>query len=203
MLGHIFRTKTNKISESIRQHLHLFNRINPNHITVFSLPLSLLGCFFIIQRDYKFALGFIIISSFLDTLDGVIAKNTGQQTKFGDYLDALVDRYREIIFYAGFAISGFSIEAFFAVTGSLIISYAKARTALTIHIEDEDWPAIGEMLDRLLVLIIGMTVAIFLPKVLNLSTISLTLWSIAFITHTGAIQRIFYAKKLIIKHQTK
>jgi len=137
----------------------------------------------------------------MDSLDGTLAILSNKKTLFGNYFDAVTDRYRELIFYIGFAISGFYLETFFAATGSMMISYVKARTALTIKIDNVDWPAIGEMLDRLSLLIIGMTLAVFLPQVLNFSTISLTLWFIALVTNIGAIQRIFYAKNLIRKYQ--
>lgn len=202
MLGRLLRQRTKKLRIIISRRI-VCTGISPNALTLFSLLVCLLAFWTIILKSYAFAIVLIIISSGIDTLDGTLAELLNKKSLFGDYFDALIDRYREMIFFCGFALSGFCLEAFFAATGSMLISYAKARTALTISINDDDWPAIGEMLDRISLLIIGMTIAIFLPQILNFSTISLTLWFIALITNIGAIQRIFYAKNLISKYQPK
>jgi len=199
MLGKIFRKKISEIIYSVFLYIPSLNHVNPNLITSLSLMLSFAAFYFVVNKLYLFSLVFIMASSLMDMMDGAVARKADKKTLFGDYFDALIDRYREIIFYTGFALSGFSLEAFFAMVGSLIISYAKARTALTIKIEDYDWPAIGEMLDRLILLIIGISIAAFRPIVWGFSVISLTLWSIALVTNIGAIQRIFYAKRMIEK----
>jgi phosphatidylglycerophosphate synthase len=118
----------------------------------------------------------------------------------GDYLDAMVDRYREVLFYTGFAISGYSIEAFFALSGALIVSFAKARTAMCVVIDDHDWPAIGGMADRTILLTLGLTIASAKPAWCRQHTaISATLLIIGLVTYIGSIQRILYAKKIISK----
>lgn len=202
MLGRLLRQRTKKLRIIISRRI-VCTGISPNALTLFSLLVSLLAFWTIILKSYVFAIVLIIISSGIDALDGTLAELLNKKSLFGDYFDALIDRYREMIFFCGFALSGFCIESFFAATGSILISYAKARTALTISINDDDWPAIGEMVDRILLLILGIALAIFLPRISGFSTVSLTLWFIALITHSGAIQRIFYAKSLIRKYQSK
>ena len=97
----------------------------------------------------------------------------------GNYLDAMIDRDVEIIIYLGFALSGFFIEAFLVVTGSLLVSYAKARTAalsayialgcrgasrVDLRLDTEGQPYVLEVNT-----IPGMTETSLLPKIARLA----------------------------------
>ena len=143
----------------------------------------------------------VSFSCFLDAVDGSVARYRGESSGFGDYLDAMVDRGREIVVYAGLATGGYASEAFFAFSGSFLLSYAKPRTALVIPIDDHDWPAIGDLFDRILILISGLVVASFHPQILGRSTLSFFLVLVAILTYIGAFQRMSYAKKLIDKKE--
>jgi phosphatidylglycerophosphate synthase len=123
---------------------------------------------------------------------------TSKASRFGDYIDALADRYRESIFYFGFALAGYPFEALLALSGSLLVSFAKARTAMCVPIDDHDWPAIGDMADRNIVLIIGLVGAGIKPIWFSkYNFLSFVLLSIGLFTHIGCVCRIFYAKKII------
>ena len=75
-------------------------RLTPNHITYGGLLISMLaGLSFI----YFPLLGgvFTLLTGLLDTLDGSLARATGQSKKFGAFLDSVLDRYTELIIYLG------------------------------------------------------------------------------------------------------
>ena len=172
-----------------------------NHITLFSFIICIPSIFFIWCEYYFTAAIIIAFSCFLDAVDGSVARYRGESSGFGDYLDAMVDRGREIIVYAGLATGGYAPEAFFAFSGSFLLSYAKPRTALVIPIDDHDWPAIGDLFDRILTLIIGLIVASFHPQTRGIPTLSIFLVLVAVLTYIGAFQRMLYAKKLIEKSE--
>ena len=177
--------------------------INPNIFSSFALLWAIIAAYFIANKNMTIGLIFVILASIWDALDGSLARAEGKVSKFGNYLDAVIDRYVEIIMYLGFALSGFFIEAFLVVTGSLLVSYTKARTAIVTQIDNRDWPSIGERFDRLFLLIIAIIISIFLPEIstsgYNISSISFFLCLIAIIVYVGSIQRIFYARKIIKK----
>jgi len=174
--------------------------IPPNYITFFSLLPAGAAAILIIKKFFAWAIIAIIISSICDIVDGAVARLASRGSKLGDYLDAMVDRYREAFFYTGFALSGHSLEAFFALSGALIVSFAKARTAMCVAIDDHDWPAIGDMADRIILLILGLAIASTKPVWCKQQTvISVTLLIIGVVTYIGSIQRILYAKKLLLK----
>ena len=202
MLGAKFRDKLRKPLEKIGL-LLAKTGINPNVFSSFALLWAVIAAYYIANKNITMGLVFAILAVIWDALDGSLARAEKKVTKFGNYLDAMIDRGVEIIIYLGFALAGFQIEAFLVVSGSLLISYAKARTAIVVPIDNHDWPAIGERPDRLILLVIGMIISIFLPMISLLvyviSSMSFFLYLIAIIVHVGSIQRIFYARKIIKK----
>ena len=74
----------------------------------------------------------IALSGIADILDGRIARLTGVASDFGDFIDSTFDRYVEVAAFLGFLVVlrhdpyGPFLAAF-AMGGSLIVSYARAR----------------------------------------------------------------------------
>ena len=204
MLGGKLRKKLEKHLEAISS-LIARTGINPNVFSSIALVWAVLAAYFIANMDMVSGLIFVILASIWDALDGGLARVTHKVTKFGNYLDAMIDRYVEIIILLGFAFSWFFIESFLVVSGSLLVSYAKARTSIVVPIGNHEWPAIGERPDRLLLLVIAIIASIFLPDFtifeFKILTTSFFLYLIAIIVYIGSIQRIFYAKKLINKNR--
>jgi CDP-diacylglycerol--glycerol-3-phosphate 3-phosphatidyltransferase len=66
-----------------------------------------------------------------DVLDGRIARNTGQKSQFGAFLDSTVDRYSDVLLFIGimmyFDKMYVNVLVMFAIAGSLLTSYARAR----------------------------------------------------------------------------
>jgi archaetidylinositol phosphate synthase len=196
MLGYYFRKHLVKMDPVVK--LCAKTRISPSWISILSLLPALLAGGLIIRKFYLLAGLLAAASLFLDILDGACARENSQESKLGDYIDALADRYREFIFYFGFALAGFPLEAFLAFSGCALVSFAKARTALCVAIDDHDWPAIGDMADRNLILIGGVVPARVKPVWFGkYNFLSFILVGIALLTHLGCFYRMNYAKKLI------
>ncbi len=202
MLGGKLRKKLEKRLEGISLVIAKTG-INPNVFSSIALVWAVLAAYFIASMDMVSGLIFVVLASIWDALDGSLARVTNRVTKFGNYMDAMIDRYVEVIILLGFAFSGFFIESFLVVSGSLLVSYAKARTAIVVSIDNHDWPAIGERFERLLLLVIALAINIFLPTInlmgFSISTLSFFLYLIAAMVYIGVAQRIFYAKNLINK----
>lgn len=175
--------------------------LTPNILTALAPVFALIAAFFVYHGQNVLAFVFVLLASLYDVVDGAVARATNKVTLFGNYFDAAVDRYVEIIIYLGFLLRGYTLEAFLAATLSIIVSYNKARASLVTKVSNRGWPSIGERLERFIVLIVGMFLVIFWPAILGFDTISLTLYVIVFISLIGGIQRIFHVKKLL--SQTK
>jgi CDP-diacylglycerol--glycerol-3-phosphate 3-phosphatidyltransferase len=114
-------------------------RLRPNYITVAGFMLSLVAAFFFAstyEAPYKFRLAgfFVLLAGLCDIFDGQVARAGRTGTKFGALLDSTADRYAEIFVYFGIAVDfvrsawwGTSAALFFAMAGSLMVSYVRAR----------------------------------------------------------------------------
>ncbi len=112
-----------------------FFKLRPNHVSFLGLVTSILtGILFAFTTLWGGL--FTLLTGLLDTLDGSLARNTGQSKKSGAFLDSVLDRYSELIIYLGiwfyFYRNGgtapfFSIAILLILFGSLMVSYTRAR----------------------------------------------------------------------------
>lgn len=128
--------------------------ITPNQITVIGLVLVGFNCLVFAFTANTFALGSGLIAALLfDTLDGLVARAQGTSSRFGGYLDAVIDRYEEVLIYLTIgAVLGLWLEAFLVVTGSMVVSYNKARVAIEMPISNKGWSDVSQKPVRLFIL---------------------------------------------------
>lgn len=171
--------------------------LTPNQITALTYPAVLIAFYFIITKQFLPAFVFILLSSFLDNLDGAVAKLTKKESAVGSYFDALTDRIQELVILGGFAYIGYALEAFLAISASFLISYAKARAEMVKPLGNPDWPSIGERAERLIVVMAGTLGASFYPEMGGYPTLSLMLYAVAAMAYIGALQRFLFALKIL------
>jgi phosphatidylglycerophosphate synthase len=75
--------------------------IEPNLITLLTIPLAFLGAYFIFYKN-KLAILFVLLSFLGDALDGAIARKKGKTSTNGAYLDGMSDRVVEFLILAPF-----------------------------------------------------------------------------------------------------
>jgi len=198
MIGNKVRTWTQKqFLNDIGKAIAIL-KIHPNIVSATALLVAPVSCYFIAIGNYWLGAVFAILAAGVDFIDGSVARAMNKASKFGSYFDAMLDKYVECIIYLGFILNDFALEGFLAITGSLLLSYAKPRVAIVVPIDNHDWPAIGERSERLIILILGLVLSAIFPVVLGIPLLKIFLWVIIVITHIGAVQRMGYARKLII-----
>jgi phosphatidylglycerophosphate synthase len=178
--------------------------VTPNQITCIGLVLVLTNCgLYLVYRD-TFWLGVGLALSFtFDSLDGAIARRQGTQSKYGGFLDAIADRYQETAAYLVIAwVNDLWPAAFFVVTGSLLTSYNKARTAIEIPVDNKDWPDLLERPQRIWILCTALILdsAIPVPAALGGRLLTVTLVVLAVLTHFTAAQRFFRARRKLLAY---
>ena len=127
----------------------------------------------------------LIAAALFDTLDGAVARISGKTTRFGAFLDSVMDRYSEAVTLLAIAAYYLTQPApqlpvmlvFFAMAGSLMVSYARAR-AEGLGIDCKE--GFFQRTERIVVLIVGLIFGWLLP----------VLWILAIGTNLTAIQRI-------------
>jgi phosphatidylglycerophosphate synthase len=183
--------------------------VDPNIITFLAIPLALVGAYSIAIGFYPGAFIFGALAMWMDALDGAVARAANRVTKFGNYFDAMVDKYVEMILYVGFCIlnpAEYGIFAILAAAGTMLISYAKPRVALVIATDNRDWPAIGERADRLTLLFFGLLACALFGNFTVLPGFDLlkaTLALVALMTLIGSVGRMIYAHRLILEFESK
>jgi CDP-diacylglycerol--glycerol-3-phosphate 3-phosphatidyltransferase len=110
-------------------------RFSPDLLTVIGALSHILFAWLIATGQMRWAAVAMFFLTPLDALDGALARKLGRkQAGFGAFLDSTLDRIAEIILFGGFIIyyvnqsnTIFMAVAYLAITGSLMVSYARAR----------------------------------------------------------------------------
>src|SRR5207237_6493195 len=119
--------------ELVRNRL-IESRLSPNAISLTGLALNVLAAVLVWEQLMFLGGVAFIIGSIMDTLDGRYSRMSGKGTQFGAFLDSTLDRIEEGIVLTAvagyFASQGQDFAAamcVFAVLGSLMVSYTRAR----------------------------------------------------------------------------
>ena len=197
MLDGTYKPKMDQFWEGLARGL-VRAGLSPNQVTWIGLFLVLSNCAFYLWHQVSVWFGMVLIVSFaFDALDGAVARLSGRTSKYGGYLDAVIDRYQEISVYAAIAwVTGWWPAAFLALSGSLMVSYNKARTAMEIPIQNNNWPDLMERFERIIVLCAVLILDSFipLPALLGGRVLFAGLLVIGVLAHGTAIQRFFRAR---------
>lgn len=109
-------------------------RVTPDVLTMIGFLLNLVAATLFGMDEYRWAGLMVLVAGIFDLLDGQVARTGQTESKFGALLDSTVDRYSEIIVWFGLAVSFIrsgslwtSSALFFALAGSLMVSYVRAR----------------------------------------------------------------------------
>ncbi len=120
------------------------SRVNPNTITTLGFVLTIIsaaifiaGAEWGVRGDLSYIGwgGFMILfAGAFDMLDGQVARLSGRSSPFGALYDSVLDRYSEMVMFLGicyYLVSHdyflSSVFAFIALTGSVMVSYTRAR----------------------------------------------------------------------------
>jgi archaetidylinositol phosphate synthase len=166
--------------------------LTPNHV-------SALGIIFAVFSALAYAYAhvhqlvlvaapiFLLISGFCDALDGAVARIHEKTTAFGKFLDSTLDRIADALILCGIIFGGLCdpLWGFIALTGSLIVSYVRARAeALGVEMEAV---GVAERAERLIILAAASFLNIIWSGALYWTVILLAL-----LTGFTVLQRVAY-----------
>jgi archaetidylinositol phosphate synthase len=185
-----------KIQSMLATEARIAHRIGltPNRITIIGAFLAFLSAFVYAKWQANpllllFATILLLLSGFCDALDGVVARLFEETTVFGGFLDSLLDRYADAAVHVGIIFAGLCdlYWGLAAITGSLLVSYSRARAeAAGFKMESI---GLAERAERVLILVVASLVAIFWQPttVMNAAIILL-----AVLTNLTVLQRSLY-----------
>jgi CDP-diacylglycerol---glycerol-3-phosphate 3-phosphatidyltransferase len=160
--------------------------IPPNVITWSALILNLWACVFFAAGRFTAAGGLMIVAGLGDLLDGPVARRQNRVSKFGGFLESILDRYADLMLFLGLLVYyvrvnrfPYAILAGVAMAGAVMVSYAKARAESlgpTSHVGFWERP------ERLVLMILGAVA----------NQMGLALWILAIGPNITVVHRIVH-----------
>ncbi len=197
--GH-FKTVLNQFWDRIGR-LVARSGVHPNTITVGGTLVITMICMWYVYSKHTVTFGVILlVFGHVDFLDGAVARVTGKKSKYGAFLDSVLDRYQEaVVFLAVAYVTDYWMLCYLCLAGSMFTSYIKARTGMEIEISNEDWPDLMERVERGWLLCAGLIFSGFEITILTrtFSILYLVLCAFAVGVHVTAMQRFQRAKNRI------
>lgn len=189
MIDGLIKSKIDPIWESMSTPL-VRAGWTPNQVTFAGLVLIIVTSLAYIWHQSPLIYGLMLSVAFaFDALDGAVARRRDMRSLSGGYFDAVVDRYQELAVLATLAYMHDAwLLALLAFSGSVLTSYAKARTAIEMPISNEDWPDFFERLERVIFICTALIVASFFDQWQD-GVILASMAIFALLSHATALQR--------------
>jgi len=172
-------------------------RINPNILTIVGLLVSLISAYMFLKGNLLAGGLLIALSGFVDMLDGAVARNNYQTTKFGGILDSTADRFADAFILIGIIYGGYVnwIYGILALHASLTVSYVRAR-AESEGIECN--VGIAERAERLVIIMAGAFLSYFTSiHLLNMNPLGIAVILIMILGYVTIFQRVYHSWKVL------
>jgi CDP-diacylglycerol---glycerol-3-phosphate 3-phosphatidyltransferase len=180
-IGLVFGTAINRIVRWLA-----LSRIHPNVLTFLGLLINIWAAWLFARGSFTWAGVVVIGAGLFDMVDGRLARATDQVTRFGGFFDSVIDRYSDLALYFGLLVYYASINRFFYIvltaivmTGSVMISYTRARAENAIP---RCKVGFLERPERVVLIILGAL----------LDRMAAVLWVIAVLSNLTVIHRMIY-----------
>jgi phosphatidylglycerophosphate synthase len=181
-LGHFLDSPLSPIAKRIP--------FSPNILTVAGFLITIIAAL-VIPNHIRLGGILILIGGIFDMFDGIVARAGGKTTRFGAFLDSVLDRYSDAFFFLAiawyFAKNGNNTGIFLSLgtlVGAFLISYTRARAE---GLGESCYTGIMERPERIVLLIFGTITGWLVP----------VLWVMLVLTHITVVQRIYHVWRLM------
>ena len=101
--------------------------ITPDALNVLGAVFGLAAGFAYVRGSTALAGWLILLGGMADILDGRVARARGLASRYGEFLDSMLDRFAEVFTFVGLAVYLSVTPVTLAVGSSLLVSYARAK----------------------------------------------------------------------------
>lgn len=165
----------------------------PNMVTLLGLVLSIVAAVFAGMGKFLVAGLILMVGAPFDAVDGAMARQRGEPSRFGGFFDSVIDRYSELFmlggllyYYIGQGDQLACLLVFIAAAGSVMVSYVRARA------EGQAFTAKVGILSR-----VERMIALVLFLIIGKPLIAI--WIIAILANFTAVQRILNVHKQAVE----
>src|SRR5712692_11062917 len=162
------------------------SKIHPNVLTFLGLVINIGAAALLATGQFRWAGVVMIGAGLFDMVDGRVARETNRVTRFGGFFDSVLDRYSDLALLMGLLVYYATINRFFYIvltaivmTGSVMVSYTRARAENTIP---KCKVGVLERPERVVLIIIGALFDRMAP----------VLWVIAVLSNLTVVHRMIY-----------
>ncbi|MEW6003343.1 MAG: CDP-alcohol phosphatidyltransferase family protein [Nitrospirota bacterium] len=166
--------------------------LSPNILTVIGFLFTVVAAF-VIPINIKLGGILILTGGIFDMLDGIVARTGRKVTRFGAFLDSVLDRYSDTFIFlaiAWYLAERSSYTGVFlslgTMVGAFLISYTRARAE---GLGESCRTGIMERPERIILLIFATLTGWLVP----------VLWIMLILTHITVIQRIYHVRRKMIE----
>ena len=158
---------------------------SPNVLSIIGFLITLFACY---RLSFDLLTGgvLILVGALFDMLDGAVARTKNKITRFGSFLDSVLDRYSDAFIFLAIAYNlrcasnnTGVILCLGTILGSFMISYSRARAE---GIGEECKHGIMERPERIILISLGAISGFIIPA----------LWILVVLTNFTVMQRIYY-----------
>ncbi len=160
--------------------------IHPNFLTFIGLAINIVAAVLLAQGNFWVGGWVVVGAAIFDMVDGRVARDTNQVTKFGGFFDSVLDRYSDLallmgllVYYGNINRPWYVVLTAVVMTASVMISYTRARAENTIP---KCKVGFMERPERIVLLMIGTL----------FNRVAPVLWVIAVIGNITVIHRMIY-----------
>ncbi len=158
--------------------------VHPNVLTLIGLVVNGVAAWILARGEFLYAGLVILGAAVFDLTDGAVARSANKVTRFGAFLDSVMDRYSDLIILTGLLVHYARIDRFSYIVltavvmiGSVLVSYSRARAENLI---ESCKVGFLERPERIVLLLIG---ALF-------DRMAAVLWVMAVLSNVTVIHRI-------------
>lgn len=164
MISVVLSARYREVFKPFFETIARFVAVHPNWITITGIIIALIAAYYYARAEWLIGSIVAVLAAFVDALDGAVARYWKKESKWGAYLDAMLDRFVEgiLLFGIGWG-SGLWPQVYVIMLASVLISYAKARAAMEIPVDNINWPDLFERAERLILIVIGVPIASQFP----------------------------------------
>lgn len=164
--------------------------INPNILTIIGLIISFFAAYMFAVENLLLGAILIILSGFMDVIDGAVARNHFSPTKFGGILDSTADRFSDAFILIGLIYGGYVnwIFGILALHASLSVSYVRARAEVEGIKCDV---GIAERAERIFIILAG----VILTLIFKINIVEIAVIIVMILGYFTVLQRIIHSWK--------
>lgn len=179
-LGHIFDKPLGGVAKNIP--------LSPNVLTITGFIVTIFAAL-VLGTDLFWGGIMVLAGAGFDILDGVVARVNRKSTKFGAFLDSVLDRYSDALILLAVAwnflqnelLTGVAL-CLMALVGAFLVSYTRARAE---GLGQNCKVGLMERPERLILISAGSISGLMVPA----------LWVLAVLTHVTVLQRVYFVWK--------